>query len=114
MRSILPSSVDRVLRVVVRIVAAAAVAQADVEIAVGTEGEIAAVVIRERLPMNRSPVGQRKVEARRRIDLEGRRGRPHEARDHRVAVRVREVEEHAAAEHIGRKRHAEQPALAAG
>ena len=48
MRSILPSSACRPGRCR-RIAAAAAVAEADVEVAVGAEDELAAVVVAERL-----------------------------------------------------------------
>ena len=52
-RSILPSSVDRILRAVAGIVSRAAVAEPDVEIAVGAKREMAAVVVRERLRIDR-------------------------------------------------------------
>ena len=55
MRSILPSSSEGFCARWLGIIAGPAVAQADVEIAVGAEREVAAVVIRERLPMKAGP-----------------------------------------------------------
>ena len=49
MRRIEPSSVVGVLAVADRVAAAAAVAEADVEVAVGADGELAAVVVGEGL-----------------------------------------------------------------
>ena len=49
MRRIFPRNVFEVLPVALRVAAAAAVAEADVQVAVGPERELAAVVVRERL-----------------------------------------------------------------
>ena len=116
MRSILPSSVGGILRAVLGIVARAAVAHADVEKAVRAEGEIAAVVIRERLADERErPSLQSQIEARRRIGDQPVRRRSPEARDDGVAGAVGEVDEEAAAARVvGRERQAEQAPLAAG
>ena len=102
----------RVLRVVQRIAAAAAVAQADVEIAVGTKRQVAAVVIRERLLDEAAAVGPHQVEARAGIDRALRVARV--ARDHGVAVEIGEVDVEAPRGRVvGREREPEQPALAA-
>ena len=98
-----------------RIVARAAVAEADVEIAVRTEREVAAVVIGERLRDERRPVGAApaQIEPRRGIG-DDRVRRAAEARDDGVAGAVGEVDEEAAARRrVRRKREPEQSLLAA-
>jgi hypothetical protein len=97
----------------VGVVARSAVAESDVEISVGTEREVAAVVIRERLRDDPACAFELQVEARRRIRDERIR-RPQESRDDGVAIRIREVDEEAAARRvIGREDETEQTALAA-
>jgi hypothetical protein len=100
----------RILRVVVRIVAAATIAEADVEVAVGSEHEVAAVVIRERLADEPIAAGPSEIEPRRGIRDERIR-RPPKPRDHGVAVRVGKVHEHATARRVGVEGHPEQPLL---
>ena len=77
----LAEQLRRILRAMIGIVAGAAVAEADVEEAVGTEREVAAVVIRERLRDERLArrAAPAQIEARRRhrpiTPLSGRRNR---------------------------------------
>ena len=94
----------RILREVERIVARPAVAHADVEKAVGTEREVAAVVIRERLRDDALAVRPPQIEAARRIRAQRVRRRSREPRDHRVAREVDEVHEDAAARRVVRAR----------
>ena len=97
------------------IVARTAVAEADVQKTVGTEHEIAAVVVRERLRDERRARGAApaQIEAGARIGDEWI-GRSPEPRDHRVAGRIREVDEEAAARRIiGREDEAQQALFAA-
>ena len=100
----------------IRIVAGAAVAQADVEKAVGAEREVAAVVIRERLRDEARPPAPPQRRSKRDAGIGDERiRRTPEARDDRVAGGVREVDVEAAARRVvGRERQAEQAALAAG
>jgi hypothetical protein len=110
----LPEQLNRVLRAVLRIVAGAAVAHPDVEISIRTECEVAAVVIRVRLPDDGWSPGASpsQVEARRRIRHDGA-GRPPESRDDGVARGIGEVHEQPAAGRVGGEGEAEQAALAA-
>ena len=76
----------RILRAMIGIVARAAVAEADVEVAVGSEREMPAVVIRERLRDDGGAVGrQSEIEARSGVGDE-RIGRSPEPGDDRVAA----------------------------
>ena len=96
-----------------RVVARAAIAEPDVEIAVRSEREVSAVVIGERLRDDALRPVELQIESRGRIGDE-RIGRAREARDDGVAVWVREVDVEAAARRvIGREREAEQALLAA-
>ena len=97
MRSILPSSVVTVLRPVIRIVAAATVAEADVEKAIRPEREVAAVVVRERLLDDPRPALVHTADRSGWPDRPRRPGRPPEPCDHGVAVQVGEVHEEPAA-----------------
>ncbi len=100
----------RILRAVARIVAAAAVARADVEQAVRAEAQRAAVVVFERLRDGQQHLRRRGIGA-------VRIGRARAIRrDHRRAVAgARVVDEEAAVGRVERmKREAEQAALAAG
>src|SRR5438093_391155 len=98
------------------IVARSAVAQADIQKAIGAENQIAAVVVRERLSDERGAARSvpAQVESRTRIGDQGIR-RTLKSRDDSVAAEVGEVHEEAAARRvIGRNCHPEQSALAAG
>ena len=111
MRSILPSRSLRILRAIAGIVAAAAVAHADVEVAVGAEAQRAAVVIRERLRDRQDDSLRTSASARFAIA-----GADAIRRDHRRAVagaRVVDVEP-AVGRVLRMKREAQQAALAAG
>jgi hypothetical protein len=102
------------LRVVERVVSRAAVAEADVEIAVGAEGEMAAVVIGERLLDVGTAVRPHEIAARLRRGRVTVVGAAFEARHHGVPVAVGEVDEHAAGvDRTRREGEAQQPALAA-
>ena len=106
----------RVLREVVGIVSGPAVAHPHVQVAVRTERQMTAVVVRKRLLDQRRRAGTvpAQVEARRRIGDERIRRAP-EPRDDGMAVRVREVHEEAARQSgVRREREPEQPLLAAG
>ena len=96
------------------IVAGAAVAEADVEIAVGTERQVAAVVVRERLRDERvaaAPPAQ--IEPRAGSATSGSADRRKRATTVSPA-RVGEVDEEAAARRVvGRESQPEQPVLAA-
>ena len=83
----------------VGIVSGAAVAQTDVEIAVRSKHEVAAVVIRERLDDERAGLAghQRKSNRDAGIGDERIGRRPQETRDDGVAGRIGEVDEEAAA-----------------
>jgi hypothetical protein len=79
---------------VIRIVAAAAVADADIEKAVWTEPQRAAVVIRKlRMPDHALACRPPEIEPRRRIGHERVGRRLREARDDDVAVEIGEVDE---------------------
>ena len=70
MRRILPSSVVKVLAVAHRIAAAAAVAHADVQVAIRAEREHPAVVVGERLvdrQQDRAPIGSAAIAVRARL-----------------------------------------------
>ena len=104
----------RRLRAILRIVSRAAVAEADVEKAVGAKRQVAAVVIGEGLRDERGSAraAPTQIETRARIG-DQRVARSHEPRDDGVAGRVGEVHEEAAAGRvIGRERQAEQTPLA--
>ena len=100
----------RILRKVQGIIGAASIAQPHIEQAIGTEGQVAAVVSAERLLNGSRSVGPPQVEPRCGIELERGCHRSREASDHRRPIAVREMHEHAATA-IGGDRHPEQPAL---
>jgi hypothetical protein len=89
----LPEQRRGVLRIAELIVAATAIAEADVEEAVGPEGEMPAVVVRRGLVDDRLAAGPPQIETRRGTDRHGGCGRALEARDHGIAVGVGEVDE---------------------
>ena len=99
----------------VRVVTGSAVAEADVEKPVGTEREVAAVVVREGLRDERLTGGAAPAQ------IEPRRGvradavvRPPKTRDHGVAGAVGEVDEEAAAgSRVRREGQAKQALFAA-
>ena len=107
----------RVLRIVVRIVARSAVAHADIEIPVHRrEQDVAAVVIAEWLLDGGRAGGlvPPQIEPRRRIRGQWVGRRPLEARDHRIARGVGEVDEETAGGRVrGVERETEQPLFAA-
>jgi hypothetical protein len=107
MRRILAQARVEALAVALRVEAAAAVAEADVELAVGAEGDVAAVVVGEGLADGE--------------DLEGRRGVGRAGvggavlDDVRVAAGVGVVDEEAAVRGVvGVEGHAQQALLVAG
>ena len=111
----LAEQLRRVLRAMAGIVARPAIAEPDVEIPVRTERQVAAVVIRERLIDERGTATRPSADrtASPASATTGSR-RPPESRDDGVAVRVREVDEEAAAAGVvGRERQPEQPLLPA-
>jgi hypothetical protein len=103
-----------VLRPVVRIVTRSPVAEADVEIAVGAEHHVAAVVVGERLPHDGEPRAPAQIESRGGIGDEGIRRRALEPRHDGVAGAIGEVDEEARVRRIRRKGETEQSLLAAG
>ena len=106
----------RVLREVIRIAARSAVAHADVEISVGTEGDLAALVIAAARRLRDEALARRKlqVECGRRIEHERIAARSLVAADHRIATALfrGEVDVDAPAGRvIGRERQSEQAAF---
>ena len=102
-----------ILRAVLGIVAAAAVAHPDVEVAIGAEVQRAAVVVRVGLRDGAGAVAPAQVEARGAVGGEGVGERAAVARDDGVAVGVGEVEVAVAVRGVvGGAGHAEQAAFA--
>ena len=109
MRSSLPRSMSVLLGAAFGVVGGAAVAHADVEVAVGPELELAAVVVRVGLRD-----GQQDPRARR-VGLVGIAGGDVVAGDDRIALEIRIVdEEEAVVGVVGVERDREQAALAVG
>ena len=112
----LAQELRRILRAIFGVAARSAVAESDVQKTVGTEREVATIVIGVGLRDERGTGGSAppEVEPRRRIGDERIAGSP-KARDHRIAVGVREVHKKAAARSgVRREGEAQQPPLAAG
>src|SRR5262249_54387254 len=105
---LLPEHRREILAALERVAAAAAVAGAGVEIAIGSEGELTAVVVAVVLMIDR----QQHLLARRVGEVEVRAHLV--ARDRDVAVRSRVVDEEPAVRLVvGMEREAQEPALAA-
>src|SRR5262245_36926140 len=105
----------RVLRAMRRIVARTAVAEANVEEAIGPERQMTAVVIGERLRDGRRAVRAAPTQIKPRSGIGDDRRRPAEAGNDGVAGSIGEADEEAAASgRVRRERKPEQPLLAAG
>ena len=97
-----------------RIVAGTAIPEPDVEIAIGTERQVPAVVVRERLRDECRAAGA--VHRRSKREVASAISRIADRRNRATTVspaRIGEVHEEPAAGRVGRKRQAQQPVLAA-
>src|SRR5262249_5998582 len=112
----LPEQLRRILRAVAGVAPCAAVTEADVQVTIRSEHEIAAIVIRKRLRDERRTAGAAppQVESRHRVRHRGIVRSP-ESRDDGVTGTVGEVDEEPAARRgVRRKREPQETLLAAG
>jgi len=101
----------RVLREIERIIARAAVTHTDVEKSVGTEDDVAAIVIREWLGDESLAAGPLQIEPGRRVGAERVAGLPRKTGDDGVPLQIDEVHVHTSARRVVRRKRQSEQAL---
>ncbi len=105
----------RILRVVLRVVSRSAVPHADIQKPVRPKGQVAAVVIAERMLDEPPAVRPDQIESAGRVGAQRIGAGSFQARDHDMAVAIGEADEEPAARRIvGGEGQSQQAALAAG